>query len=537
MSKYEQYIEDVQNGRIVVGELMRLSVERFQALRAQYIFKPKKVQKVIDFFHLLRHFKGKTSGKRFKLEPWQEFIIAYIFGLYCDDGTRLVRNAYIEMARKQGKTAFSAGLALYCAFADGEPGAEVDLAANSKEQAKIAYEFCEAYAAQLDPKQNQLNRYRDRINDKKTKSKLQVFAADDTKLDGFDASMYLLDEYHAAKNSRLRDVLQSSQGTRKNPLGIIITTAGFDKLGACYQYRTMCTEVLHGVAQSDQLAVFIYALDEEDDWADPAVWAKSNPNLGVTVQSSFIEGEVAEAKNMPSAEVGVRTKTINQWCESSDVWIPDHYILDAIQPVNPKDYPDIDWYAGIDLAATTDLAAFALVGRDEDSGKVYMWTKYYLPRESLKENRFKELYGEWNRRGWLTLTPGNVTDYDIILDDIRKMDDEINIVKVGYDSWNSTQFVVNAELAGLPMEAFSQTLGNFNRPTKEMERLMLSGKVVLDDNGINRHCFRNVALAVDRNGNTKPTKQFAEKKIDGVIAMLEGLGLLISNTSGGAWWA
>lgn len=126
MSKYEQYIEDVQNGRIVVGELMRLSVERFQALRAQYLFKPKKVQKVIDFFHLLRHFKGKTSGKRFKLEPWQEFIIAYIFGLYCDDGTRLVRNAYIEMARKQGKTAFSAGLALYCAFADGEPGAETE---------------------------------------------------------------------------------------------------------------------------------------------------------------------------------------------------------------------------------------------------------------------------------------------------------------------------------------------------------------------------------------------------------------------------
>ena len=239
---------------------------------------------------------------------------------------------------------------------------------------------------------------------------------------------------------------------------------------------------------------------------------------------------------MPSAEVGVRTKTINQWCESSDVWIPDHYILESTQPFSPTDLPEIDWYGGIDLSATTDLAAFALVGRDEDSGKVYLWTKYYLPRESLKENRFKELYGDWNRRGWLTLTPGNVTDYDIILDDIRKMDDEINIIKIAYDSWNSTQFVVNAELAGLPMEAYSQTLGNFNRPTKEMERLMLSDKIVLDVNGINRHCFRNVALAVDRNGNTKPTKQYAEKKIDGVIAMLEGLGLLISNTSGGTWW-
>ena len=534
--KYEQYIDDVLNDRIVVGELMRLSVQRFQQLRTQYVFKPKKVQKVLDFFKLLRHFKGKTSGRIFALEAWQEFIVAYLFGLYNEDGTRLVRNAYIEMARKQGKTAFAAGLALYCAFADGEPGAEVDLAANSKEQAKIAYEFCEAYAAQLDPRGTQLSRYRDRINDKRTKSKLQVFAADDTKLDGFDASMYLLDEYHAAKNSKLRDVLQSSQGTRKNPLGIIITTAGFDKLGVCYQYRTMCCEVLHGVAQSDSLAAFIYSLDDEDDWADPSVWAKSNPNLGVTVQPAFIEGEVADAKNMPSAEVGVRTKTINQWCESSDVWIPDHYILDSTQLFKPSDYPDIDWYGGIDLSATTDLAAFALVGRDEERGKVYMWSKYYLPAESLKANRFKELYGDWYRRGWLTLTPGNVTDYDIILDDIRKMDDEVNIIKIAYDSWNSTQFVVNAELAGLPMEAFSQTLGNFNRPTKELERLMLSGKIVLDSNGINRHCFRNVALAVDRNGNTKPTKQFQEKKIDGVIAMLEGLGLLVSNTGGTGFW-
>lgn len=534
--KYEQYIDDVLNDRIVVGELMRLSVQRFQQLRTQYVFKPKKVQKVLDFFKLLRHFKGKTSGRIFALEAWQEFIVAYLFGLYNEDGTRLVRNAYIEMARKQGKTAFAAGLALYCAFADGEPGAEVDLAANSKEQAKIAYEFCEAYAAQLDPRGTQLSRYRDRINDKRTKSKLQVFAADDTKLDGFDASMYLLDEYHAAKNSKLRDVLQSSQGTRKNPLGIIITTAGFDKLGVCYQYRTMCCEVLHGVAKSDSLAAFVYSLDDEDDWADPSVWAKSNPNLGVTVQPAFIEGEVADAKNMPSAEVGVRTKTINQWCESSDVWIPDHYILDSTQLFKPSDYPDIDWYGGIDLSATTDLAAFALVGRDEERGKVYMWTKYYLPAESLKENRFKELYGDWYRRGWLTLTPGNVTDYDIILDDIRKMDDEVNIIKIAYDSWNSTQFVVNAELAGLPMEAFSQTLGNFNRPTKELERLMLSGKIVLDSNGINRHCFRNVALAVDRNGNTKPTKQFQEKKIDGVIAMLEGLGLLVSNTGGTGFW-
>lgn len=528
--KYEEYVSGVITGDIVVGELMRKAVARFIDLRRRYVFKKHKVQRVIDFFRLLRHFKGKTAGKKFVLEPWQEFIVAYIFGLYKEDGTRLVRNVYVEMARKQGKTAFAAGLALYCAFADGEQGAEVDLAANSKEQAKIAFEFCDVFAMQLDVRGSRIKRLRDRIADRINKSKLQVFAADDTKLDGFDASMYLLDEYHAAKNSKLRDVLQSSQGTRQNPLGVIITTAGFDKLGPCYQYRTMCTEVLSGVAEDDSLAAFIYSIDDNDEWDNPEVWAKCNPNLGVTVTEDFIASEVQSAKNLPSAEVGVRTKTINQWCDSADVWIPDHYILDSIQNFNPKDYPNVEWFGGVDLSATTDLAAFALVGRDEDEKKIRMWCKYYIPRESLKEGRFKELYGGWQRQGFLHVTPGNVTDYDIILEDIKKMDNEIDLVKIAYDSWNATQFVVNAEQAGLPMEPFSQSLGNFNRPTKEMERIMLSGNAILDGNVINRHCFRNVALVVDRNGNTKPTKQYQEKKIDGVIAMLQALGLLIGDT-------
>lgn len=535
MNKYERYIEGVNNGTIVVGDLMKKCVKRFCELRAcgGIEFKPKKVQRVIDFYALLRHFKGKTAGKPFILEPWQEFIIAYIFGLH-KNGKRLVRNVYIEMARKQGKTAFAAGLALYSAFADGEAGAEADLAANSKEQAKIAYEFCHAFAQQLDRKASRLVCYRDKINDKATKSKMQVFAADDSKLDGFDASMYLLDEFHAAKSSKLRDVLQSSQGTRRQPLGVIITTAGFDKLSPCYAYRQMCTEVLAGIAQDDSLAAFIYSIDVNDNWDDPKVWVKSNPNLGVTVTTDFIAAEVQNAKNLPSAEVGVRTKTINQWCDSAQVWIPDHYIVDATRVVNPLDCPNLNWYGGIDLSTTTDLGAFAMAARDED-GKVLLWCKYYLPSESLKENRFKERYSAWNRSGWLTLTPGNVTDYDVILDDIRKFDDELCIQKIAYDSYNATQFVINAELAGLPMEPFSQTLGNFNRPTKEMERLLLSGKVAIDSNEINRHCFRNVALSVDRNGNVKPTKQFQEKKVDGVIAMLEALGVLISS-SNSQWW-
>lgn len=530
MEIWDEYIASVDSGEVQVCVYMRQCVSRFKELRLRedIDFQVWRVHKVISFMRMLRHFKGKTARQPFRLQPWQGFIVAYIFGLY-KDGHRLVKNCYIEMARKNGKTAFVSALSLYVAFGDGEPGAEVDLAANSKEQAKISYEFCDTFAQQLDHRESRLRCYRDKVIDKLSKSKLQVFAADNTKLDGFDASMYLLDEYHASRTSKLRDVLQSSQGSRENPIGVVITTAGFDKLGPCYKYRQMCTEVLSGIVTDDSTAAFIYTIDDDDAWDDERCWIKSNPNIDVTVSREFIRSEVNRAKNFPSDEIAVRTKNINQWCDSSQVWIPDKYILASIEEVEPSQYKEIDWYGGVDLSSTTDLACFAMAGRDERTGKVYLWVEYFLPQESLNEPRFKDLYGEWQHSGAITLTPGNVTDYDIIMQHIKDMDSKCYIAKIAYDAWNATQFVINAEAAGLPMEPFSQTLGNFNRPTKEMERLLLSNKVVMDSNIINRHCFRNVALAVDRNGNTKPTKQFAEKKIDGVIAMLEALGLLITS--------
>ena len=154
---------------------------------------------------------------------------------------------------------------------------------------------------------------------------------------------------------------------------------------------------------------------------------------------------------------------------------------------------------------------------------------FYLPEESLVEARFRQLYGEWRREGWLVVTPGNVVDYDFILNDLRDLTRDMYLMGVAYDAWNATQFVINATDAGLPMEPFSQTLGAFNRPTKEFERLMLSGRARLDNNGITRYCIRNVVLARDRNGNIKPSKQFAERKIDGVIAILESLGVYLAS--------
>lgn len=525
---YYKYAQDVIEGNVVCGRYIKLAAERFFDFMEndRYEFREEKVDYVIKFFSILRHFTGRHAGKPFALQPWQQFVIASIYGFYVKEtNDRLVKYVYIEISRKNGKTAFAAGLCLFHLIADGEMDAEVDLAANSKDQAKIAFKFCSQFAKGLDPRGRDLVSFRDKVKFGQMLSILQVFAADDSKLDGFNASMYLIDEYHAAKNSGLKDVLQSSQGMRDNPMAVIITTAGFDKLGPCYQYREMCTEVLSGLKENDALFAAIYSLDEGDDWKDPQNWGKSNPNIGVTVKPQYLQTQVQSAKNSPSEEVGIRTKNFNIWCDSETIWIPDHYILQASADIDFEQFSGMDCYAGIDLSSTSDLTCASFMFPTED--KYYFKTLYYLPEAALHEKRFRDLYGEWRRHNLITITPGNVTDYDYILNDLMRIRDIVYIQKIAYDAWNATQFVINAEEKGFPMEPFSQALGNFNRPTKEMERLILSGRAVIDNNLINRHCFRNVTMARDKNGNTKPSKQFEEKKIDGVIAKLEALGIYL----------
>ena len=266
----------------------------------------------------------------------------------------------------------------------------------------------------------------------------------------------------------------------------------------------------------------IFSLDPDDDWKDEANWAKCNPNLGITVRHAYLRKEIKNCVNLPAAESGVRTKNFNQWLDVDETWIPSHYISDISQNVNFDEFVNQICYAGVDLSATRDLTSVSImVLRD---GKYVFKTLYYLPESALSENRFKERYGAWARAGLLRITPGNVTDYDYILNDLLILRQKgLRFYKIGYDAWNATDFVSKATAQGLPMMAISQSLGNFNKPTKELERAIVSAKVVLDNNEITRHCYANVSLARDSHGNIKPSKRQEEKKIDGVIAQLQAL--------------
>lgn len=529
MKAYFKYVEDVVSGNVVVGENIKLACNRFRndQQRDDLEFREDVVDNAIDFIGTLKHFTGKSSGQNFILEPWQAFIVANIVGWYWKGtNTRRYSSSYIEISRKQGKTALAAALCIYFLIADGEDGAEVDLAANSKDQAKIAFSFCSAFTRQLDPKCKYLKAYRDSILMDINNSKLKVFAADDSKLDGFNASFGLIDEYHSAKNSKVRDVIKSSMGMRLNPHLCTITTAGFDKTLPCYKLRSTSIDILNGLKEDDSMFIAIYTLDEKDDWTDENNWVKCAPNLDVTVTKKYIREQVQSAINNPSEEVGVKTKTLNLWCDSVEVWLPESYLIKASKKDDWELLKDKPCYIGVDLAATSDLTAVSYMVVDD--GIYHFRTDYYLPESALREKGDRELYKYWKQMGLLKITEGNVTDYDYITNDMMKFSNLVSIQKVGYDPYNSTQWAIDATEKGLPLEQYPQNLGNFNKPTRELERLILSGKAIIENNEITRWCFRNVTLKSDHNGNVKPNKSINAKKIDGTIAMIQALGMYLT---------
>ena len=438
-------------------------------------------------------------------------------------------------------TATAAAIGILCAIADNEPGAEIDLVANSRHQAKIAFTQSSNFCESVDKNKKIFKRYRDTINIPKTKSIIQVLSSDAMGNDGYNASCFILDEFHAARSWDLYNVLKSSQGSRSQPLSIIITSAGFLLNGyPCYEHRQTCIDILKGNKVDDTQFSAIYELDEEDDWLDEDNWIKCAPSLGQTVQIDYLRDQVQSVKNNPSLETGVKTKNFNIFCQSKNVWIPEKYLKDVWHKVDVDNFIDEDCYMGVDLSSVSDITASAIMFPPNPERAIYpdkyVFKPYvYLPVDNLSENTNEELYRLWYRQGFLDCTPGNVVDYDQILKDQIEIYNKTYLHNVAYDEWNASSWAADAYAEGLPIKGYSQTIGNFNKPTKTFELLIRSGKVIIDYNPLVRWCFNNVEIKMDVNGNCKPMKGGSSnrktdrngtntKKIDPIIAMLEALG-------------
>lgn len=531
---YIQYCEDILTGKIASCEAIFLQCKQFKERfdRDDIWFDYDTVDKRIRFVSKMHHWTGVHNGVAFNLLPWQQFAFAGIFGWkWVSNNLRVTKNVLIMPVRKNGKTTLMAAIALIMCTIEGENGAEVDFIANSSKQANIGFTACKNLAESIDKNNILFQRYRDSIKVPATKSIIQVLCSDSMTLDGYNSSCTLIDEMHAAKDWDLYNVLKSSQGMRTQPLTIVCTTAGFLLDGyPLYEMRKTCLDILRGIKRDDTQFSLIYELDAGDDYKDKSNWIKCCPSLGQTVLESYIDEQVLAAQNQPSLEVGVKTKNFNIFCQSSEVWLADTVLDKVMQPVNLDDFKNEEAYCGVDLASVSDLTCTTIMFPPNPYRKTYpdkfvFKTIEYVPSSSLETVNGSK-YMSWNKEdnSRFRIIKGNVTDYDVVLEDQIHLNQEHSIQCVCYDAWNASMWAINAEQQGLPLQPYSQSLGNFNRPTKQLERLILSDKCIIDDDPCVRWCFGNVVLKIDYNDNCKPDKTSRENKIDPIISICEALG-------------
>lgn len=528
---YIQYNESILNGTILAGKWIKLACERTKQMfnRNDIIIDYEDVDKKIKFISKLKHFRGKFAGKPFILFDWQQWVIFNIYGIkYKSNNLRVCRNVLMFISRKNGKSSLAAALGIIAAFADGEQGAEVALIANSAKQANILFEMIKKYTASVDPNQVLFKRYRSSINIPLTSSKIIVHSADPKALDGFNCSAFVWDEAHSAKDSRVYDLMKNSQGTREQPLAITITTSGF-LLGDEYPLYSMwqtCTDILQGTKTDDSWFMAIYQMDEDDDWKDKSMWKKCSPGYPEIIDETFMEDALTEAINNPSKEVEFKTKLLNQWCSAETIWIPREVLMKHSQKFDINNFKDDEYYcySGVDLGSVSDLTAVAYLIKKED--KFYIFCDAYIPTGSIKNSKNKELYRKWIREGYLKVTHGDRMNYEEVVHDILEFNKEIPILEIAYDKYNAIEWARKCSEEGLVLTPFSQTKGNFNLATKEFERRLYNGDIVLIDSPVLRWCFANAMLEYDKLDNCKPVKGAGSmNKIDAVIAVLEAFGI------------
>lgn len=524
----ELYAEQVCSGEILVCEYVRLAVERYyadldRALDMGRYFDKKAAMRAIRFIEKLKHTKGEWAGQRFRLEPWQQFVLWNIFGWKNADGTRRFRYAYIEIARKNGKTALSAGIGLYMLFADGESRPEVYSAATVKDQAKICFSDAVEIVKATDLK-NYLTPYRNSIVYELKGGTMKPLSSDYGTHDGLNPSCGIIDEFHAHKDSGMFNVIKSAFGARRQPLMFIITTAGFDKSGVCYAYRENVIKVLRGVNEDDSLFGIIYTLDDKSEWDDPTMWIKANPNLGVSLSAGYLIDQVKDAKNRPEAVRNVMTKNVDLWVDAERTWILDDVWQKCIGMTAPADLKGCACWGGLDLSNVSDITAYVLLFHEND--RFQLLPHFWIPEEKMLEKIRKENinYDKWVAEGYVTVTPGNVIDYDFVKADILRIVADYDLRTSAYDRWNSSQTIIDLQNEGMECNPFGQGYGSMSAPTKEFEKLVLTGKIEHFGNPVLRWMLASTLVKTDPAGNIKPDKEKSTQKIDGIVAAIMALG-------------
>lgn len=541
-----QYANDVRTGKIIVGKRIKQAVERFYSWVENaeidgFVLDHEKGMRILSFFPtFLNHTIGKLAGKPFVLAPFQQFTMYNIFGwINAATGFRRINTVYDKRAKKNGKTAEMAGLALYALSFDLEMEAQVYVGATKEEQARICWKQAKMYIESpvANPALRKMGFYclQKIIGFKNTGSTMMPLGGDSKTQDGINCHVGIIDEYHAHKDDSVKENLESSTVQRAQPLIYQITTAGANVQSACKNYEDSVIEVLEGRNIDHSLWIMIHDIDQEDletpeSWENKDLWCKANPLLGNGLALEGIEKEFVKALNQPSKIRNFKTKNLNMWVDQQFSWIyNEDWMKNKVDAIPMDKFTKYGAYAGLDLSTTTDLSAYAILSEPDENMERYLKIWLFCPKDTI-EKRSKEdrvPYQYWADQGYIIATTGNVIDYFVISDIIKSTFHEHKVIRLEYDRYNATQLIQELQEEGLNVSEFSQAIGTISAPTKEFEKLVYSGKIKHDGNPALSWMLASCVIYADANDNMKVHKGRSGangRRVDGIIATINALG-------------
>lgn len=504
-------------------------------------FEPEAALHALEFIEeCCHHVEGDLAGKPFKLEPWQRSFIGNLFGWKrTDEYGRIVRRyreALLYVGRKNGKTPLCAAIALYVFFADDETGQQDYIAAGEREQASMLFRHAEGMVRQEPEMDSRCRIYGGGGGGSQGKSIvreqdgsfLRVISAQADTKHGGNTHLAIIDELHVQPNRDLVDVLKTSMASanRKQPLLIYLTTADHDRPSICNEVHKYACSVRDGTIDDPTFLPAVYEPAEQDEWTLEATWRKANPNLGVSVSLSYLQGECRKAQANPAYENTFKRLHVNMKTGQAVRVIPlEKWDACARLPYDLDAFHGQPCYAGLDLASTTDLASLALIFPQPDDFYTVV-VKFWAPRARARERSRADRvpYETWAAQGWIKLTDGDVIDYDVIRRDINDLRGTYHLMNIGADPWNATQLMTQLTADGLEVFKFIQGFASFTAPMKKMLDLITAVKLAVGNNPVLRWQASNLAALYDPAENIKPTKKDSGDRIDGQVALIMGLG-------------
>ena len=478
---------------------------------------------------------AEWAGKPFTLEPWEaDDIIRPLFGWKRRDGTRRYRRVIVWIPRKNGKTELAAGVSLLALVGDGEMGGQVYSIAADKEQASLVFNKAVTMVNLSSRLSNYLQCFKPSIYCAELAASFKPLSGRPGGKHGLSMTGLVGDEMHEWRDGDLYTFVHQSSAARRQPIEFLISTAG-NRQGFGWELWEYCLKVMEGDIDDPETLIVIYAADREDDWTDPQVWAKANPNLGVSVKLDYLEAECRKAKESPRLENDFKRYHLNIWTEQAVRWLP----MDKWGPAGKRwqdpqfeaELEGQDCFGGMDLSSTTDLTTYVLwFPPNGDRRQWRKLTRVFVPEDTIaiRSRRDRQPYEQWRKSGALIATPGNVVDYDYVKASIIADAMRFRMLGMGIDPFLATQIAIQLQAEGLNTEFVRQGFLSLSAPSKELERLVLS--LMIDHGGhpIARWCAGNVAVATDAAGNIKPDKSKSTERIDVIAADVNALALSLS---------